>query len=78
MLLAISGANLTDSLPPSVLVASRMNMGFVKLSSHPDLNKSKRRLSDAPSVKPGYLEGGASGRLPRIVDVEVAALSNRW
>ncbi|KAM6924115.1 bicaudal C homolog 2 [Xenentodon cancila] len=43
-----------------------------------DLNKSKRRLSDTPAVKPGYLEGGASGRLPRIMDVEVAAQSNRW
>ncbi|CAK6956604.1 bicaudal C homolog 2 [Scomber scombrus] len=43
-----------------------------------DLNKSKRRLSDTPAVRPGYLEGGASGRLPRIVDMEVAAQSNRW
>ncbi|XP_076020997.1 bicaudal C homolog 2 [Genypterus blacodes] len=43
-----------------------------------DLNKSKRRLSDTPIVKPGYLEGGASGRLPRIMDLEVAAQSNRW
>ncbi|XP_029918164.1 bicaudal C homolog 2 [Myripristis murdjan] len=43
-----------------------------------DLNKSKRRLSDTPTVKPGYLEGGASGRLPRIMDVEAAAQSNRW
>ncbi|XP_078117587.1 bicaudal C homolog 2 [Sander vitreus] len=43
-----------------------------------DLNNSKRRLSDTPAVKPGYLEGGASGRLPRIMDLEVAAQSNRW
>ncbi|KAL3972977.1 propionyl-CoA synthetase [Sarotherodon galilaeus] len=43
-----------------------------------ELNKSKRRLSDTPAVKPGYLEGGASGRLPRIMDVEAAAQSNRW
>ncbi|XP_069577419.1 bicaudal C homolog 2 isoform X1 [Brachyistius frenatus] len=43
-----------------------------------DLNRNKRRLSDTPAVKPGYLEGGASGRLPRIMDVEVAAQSNRW
>uniref|UniRef100_A0A3Q1FHY9 Bicaudal C homolog 2 n=1 Tax=Acanthochromis polyacanthus TaxID=80966 RepID=A0A3Q1FHY9_9TELE len=43
-----------------------------------DLNKSTRRLSDTPVVKTGYLEGGASGRLPRIMDVEVAAQSNRW
>ncbi|XP_029297544.1 bicaudal C homolog 2 [Cottoperca gobio] len=43
-----------------------------------DLTKSKTRLSDTPAVKPGYLEGGASGRLPRIVDLEVAAQSNHW
>ncbi|XP_024138632.1 bicaudal C homolog 2 isoform X3 [Oryzias melastigma] len=43
-----------------------------------DLNKSKRRLSDAPAVKSAYLEGGASGRLPRIIDVEVAAQRNGW
>ncbi|XP_061541908.1 bicaudal C homolog 2 [Phycodurus eques] len=43
-----------------------------------DLNKSKRRPSDTSSVKSGYLEGGASGRLPRIAAMEVAALSNRW
>ncbi|XP_070693252.1 bicaudal C homolog 2 [Pempheris klunzingeri] len=43
-----------------------------------DLNKSKRRLSDTPTVKPGYLEGGASGRLPRVMDLEVTAQSNHW
>ncbi|KAJ8337887.1 hypothetical protein SKAU_G00368530 [Synaphobranchus kaupii] len=37
-----------------------------------DLNKSKRKPLDPPTVKPGYLEGGASGRLPRIVAVDVA------
>uniref|UniRef100_I3JBG7 Bicaudal C homolog 2 n=1 Tax=Oreochromis niloticus TaxID=8128 RepID=I3JBG7_ORENI len=40
--------------------------------------ESRKRLSDTPAVKPGYLEGGASGRLPRIMDVEAAAQSNRW
>uniref|UniRef100_A0A1A7WE94 SAM domain-containing protein n=1 Tax=Iconisemion striatum TaxID=60296 RepID=A0A1A7WE94_9TELE len=43
-----------------------------------DLNKSRRRLSDTPSIKPVYLEGGASGRLPRIMDVDAAAQSNHW
>ncbi|XP_028315782.1 bicaudal C homolog 2 [Gouania willdenowi] len=43
-----------------------------------DLNKNNRRLSDTPAVKPGYLEGGASGRLPRILDVDDATQSNRW
>lgn len=43
-----------------------------------DLNKNMRRLSDTPAVKPGYLEGGASGRLPRIMDLDDAAQGNRW
>ncbi|KAM6953318.1 bicaudal C homolog 2 [Aplochiton taeniatus] len=43
-----------------------------------DLKKSTRRLSDTPTVRPGYLEGGASGRLPRIADPLDAAQSNRW
>ncbi|XP_077464718.1 bicaudal C homolog 2 [Stigmatopora argus] len=43
-----------------------------------DVNKSKRRPSDTPGVKAGYLEGGASGRLPRIADMEVGTLSDRW
>uniref|UniRef100_A0A1A8NRD6 SAM domain-containing protein n=1 Tax=Nothobranchius rachovii TaxID=451742 RepID=A0A1A8NRD6_9TELE len=43
-----------------------------------DLNKSRRRLSDTPSIKPVYLEGGASGRLPRIMDVDAAAQNNHW
>lgn len=44
----------------------------------PDLNKSKMKVPEAPTVKSGYLEGGASGRLPRIMDEDVAAKSNRW
>ncbi|XP_053497911.1 bicaudal C homolog 2 isoform X2 [Ictalurus furcatus] len=43
-----------------------------------DLTKSKIKLPEAPTVKPGYLEGGASGRLPRIMDEDVAAKSNCW
>ncbi|KAK1789304.1 hypothetical protein P4O66_015247 [Electrophorus voltai] len=43
-----------------------------------DLTKNKMKLQEAPAVKPGYLEGGASGRLPRIMDEDVAAKSNRW
>ncbi|XP_063046666.1 bicaudal C homolog 2 [Engraulis encrasicolus] len=38
-----------------------------------DLNKRKSKGPDT-----GYLEGGASGRLPRIVDVDIAAQSNHW
>lgn len=44
----------------------------------PDLNKSKMKVPEVPAVKPGYLEGGASGRLPRIIDEDVASKSNRW
>uniref|UniRef100_A0A3B4C2W5 SAM domain-containing protein n=1 Tax=Pygocentrus nattereri TaxID=42514 RepID=A0A3B4C2W5_PYGNA len=43
-----------------------------------DLNKSKMKPPEAPLVKSGYLEGGASGRLPRIMDEDAAAKSNRW
>uniref|UniRef100_A0A673VIY1 Bicaudal C homolog 2 n=1 Tax=Salmo trutta TaxID=8032 RepID=A0A673VIY1_SALTR len=43
-----------------------------------DLNKSKRKLSETPAVKPGYLEGGASGRLPRIIDEDTTAQRNHW
>ncbi|KAK7140937.1 hypothetical protein R3I93_015169 [Phoxinus phoxinus] len=42
-----------------------------------DLSK-KRTFPEAPTVKSGYLEGGASGRLPRIMDEDLAAKSNRW
>lgn len=83
MLLAISGENVGfRSASPSVKVVGGARLLFWKwltcLSFIADLNKSKRRLSDTPAVKPGYLEGGASGRLPRIKDLEVAAQSNRW
>ncbi|XP_015235705.1 PREDICTED: protein bicaudal C homolog 1-B-like [Cyprinodon variegatus] len=43
-----------------------------------DLNKSRGRLLEAQTVRTGYLEGGASGRLPRILDADDAAQSNRW
>uniref|UniRef100_A0A672SD43 Bicaudal C homolog 2 n=1 Tax=Sinocyclocheilus grahami TaxID=75366 RepID=A0A672SD43_SINGR len=42
-----------------------------------DLNK-KRKFPETSSVKSGYLEGGASGRLPWITNEDVAAKSNRW
>uniref|UniRef100_A0A3Q2Q2C8 Bicaudal C homolog 2 n=1 Tax=Fundulus heteroclitus TaxID=8078 RepID=A0A3Q2Q2C8_FUNHE len=42
-----------------------------------DLKRSKRRPSDAQPVKPDYLEGGASGRLPRILDVDVVTTGER-
>uniref|UniRef100_A0A8C9R3Z2 Bicaudal C homolog 2 n=1 Tax=Scleropages formosus TaxID=113540 RepID=A0A8C9R3Z2_SCLFO len=43
-----------------------------------DLNKSRRKPVDPPTVKSGYLEGGASGRLPRIMDMDAASQSSRW
>ncbi|XP_035982964.1 bicaudal C homolog 2 [Fundulus heteroclitus] len=42
-----------------------------------DLKRSKRRPSDAQPVKADYLEGGASGRLPRILDVDVVTTGER-
>ncbi|KAI7801568.1 bicaudal C homolog 2 [Triplophysa rosa] len=42
-----------------------------------DLSK-RRKCPETASVKSGYLEGGASGRLPRIMDEDVAAKSIRW
>ncbi|KAF7702308.1 hypothetical protein HF521_001591 [Silurus meridionalis] len=43
-----------------------------------DLNKNKMKFPEAPVVKPGYLEGGASGRLPRIMDEDTNTNRNRW
>uniref|UniRef100_A0A9J7ZAL9 Bicaudal C homolog 2 n=1 Tax=Cyprinus carpio carpio TaxID=630221 RepID=A0A9J7ZAL9_CYPCA len=42
-----------------------------------DLSK-KRKFPEVSSMKSGYLEGGASGRLPRIMNEDAAAKSNRW
>ncbi|XP_042593652.1 protein bicaudal C homolog 1-A-like [Cyprinus carpio] len=42
-----------------------------------DLSK-KRKFPEVSSMKSGYLEGGASGRLPRIMNEDGAAKSNRW
>lgn len=87
MLLAISGESLKPQpgfMPYPLLslfwqyavLLSSCKIDY--FSSDTELNKIKRRLSDTPAVKSGYLEGGASGRLPRIMDVEAAAQSNRW
>ncbi|MBN3321281.1 BICC1 protein, partial [Atractosteus spatula] len=43
-----------------------------------EFNKNKKKFLDPPAVKPGYLEGGASGRLPRIVDMDTGSQSNCW
>uniref|UniRef100_W5N015 Bicaudal C homolog 2 n=1 Tax=Lepisosteus oculatus TaxID=7918 RepID=W5N015_LEPOC len=43
-----------------------------------EFNKNKKKFLDPPAVKPGYLEGGASGRLPRIVDMDIGSQSNCW
>uniref|UniRef100_A0A4W5JZD4 Bicaudal C homolog 2 n=1 Tax=Hucho hucho TaxID=62062 RepID=A0A4W5JZD4_9TELE len=43
-----------------------------------DLNKNKRKRSETPAGKPGYLEGGASGQLTQIMDEDTAAQSNHW
>ncbi|XP_043924910.1 protein bicaudal C homolog 1-like isoform X2 [Protopterus annectens] len=43
-----------------------------------DLNKNARKLMDLPTVRAGYLDGGASGRLPRADSSNIASSSNRW
>uniref|UniRef100_A0A672SRA3 Protein bicaudal C homolog 1-B-like n=1 Tax=Sinocyclocheilus grahami TaxID=75366 RepID=A0A672SRA3_SINGR len=42
-----------------------------------DLSK-KRKFPEVSSMKSGYLEGGASGRLPWIMNEDAAAKSNHW
>ncbi|XP_023698557.1 bicaudal C homolog 2 isoform X2 [Paramormyrops kingsleyae] len=43
-----------------------------------DLKNGKWKTTDPPVVKSAYLEGGASGRLPRILDADVATRNNCW
>uniref|UniRef100_A0A8C1PGS1 Bicaudal C homolog 2 n=1 Tax=Cyprinus carpio TaxID=7962 RepID=A0A8C1PGS1_CYPCA len=41
-------------------------------------DSEKRKFPEVSSVKSGYLEGGVSGRLPRIMNEDGAAKSSRW
>ncbi|KAI5627388.1 protein bicaudal C-like 1 [Silurus asotus] len=43
-----------------------------------DLNKNRRKLFEPPNIRSSFLEGGASGRLPRQYHAEIASVSGRW
>ncbi|XP_052002019.1 protein bicaudal C homolog 1-B-like isoform X1 [Xyrauchen texanus] len=43
-----------------------------------ELNKSRRKLFNAPNIRSSILEGGASGRLSRQFHVNMASVSGRW
>uniref|UniRef100_A0A8C0PTX1 BicC family RNA binding protein 1 n=1 Tax=Canis lupus familiaris TaxID=9615 RepID=A0A8C0PTX1_CANLF len=43
-----------------------------------ELNKNRRKLFEPPSARTSFLEGGASGRLPRQYHSDIASVSGRW
>ncbi|XP_053540955.1 protein bicaudal C homolog 1 isoform X5 [Ictalurus punctatus] len=43
-----------------------------------DLNKNRRKLFEPPNIRSSFLEGGASGRLPRQYHADIASVSGRW
>ncbi|XP_051958460.1 LOW QUALITY PROTEIN: protein bicaudal C homolog 1-like [Xyrauchen texanus] len=43
-----------------------------------ELNKNRRKLFEAPNIRSSFLEGGASGRLPRQFHTDTASVSGRW
>uniref|UniRef100_H3APA1 BicC family RNA binding protein 1 n=2 Tax=Latimeria chalumnae TaxID=7897 RepID=H3APA1_LATCH len=43
-----------------------------------ELNKNRRKLFDPPNIRSSFLEGGASGRLPRQYHSDIASISGRW
>ncbi|KAM7171567.1 protein bicaudal C homolog 1 isoform 1-T1 [Macrochelys suwanniensis] len=43
-----------------------------------ELNKNRRKLFDPSNVRASFLEGGASGRLPRQYHSDIASVSGRW
>uniref|UniRef100_A0AAR2KGD6 SAM domain-containing protein n=1 Tax=Pygocentrus nattereri TaxID=42514 RepID=A0AAR2KGD6_PYGNA len=43
-----------------------------------DLNKNRRKLFEPPNIRSSFLEGGASGRLPRQFHTDIASVSGRW
>uniref|UniRef100_A0A5F9CS45 Protein bicaudal C homolog 1 n=1 Tax=Oryctolagus cuniculus TaxID=9986 RepID=A0A5F9CS45_RABIT len=43
-----------------------------------ELNKNRRKLFEPPNARTSFLEGGASGRLPRQYHSDVASVSDRW
>ncbi|XP_015275404.1 PREDICTED: protein bicaudal C homolog 1, partial [Gekko japonicus] len=43
-----------------------------------ELNKNRRKLFEPSSIRASFLEGGASGRLPRQYHSDIASVSGRW
>ncbi|KAJ7426573.1 Protein bicaudal C 1 [Willisornis vidua] len=43
-----------------------------------ELNKNRRKLFDPSNMRASFLEGGASGRLPRQYHSDIASVSGRW
>ncbi|XP_066456883.1 protein bicaudal C homolog 1 isoform X3 [Eleutherodactylus coqui] len=43
-----------------------------------ELNKNRRKLFEPTNIRAAFLEGGASGRLPRQYHSEIASVSGRW
>ncbi|XP_016416170.1 protein bicaudal C homolog 1-B-like [Sinocyclocheilus rhinocerous] len=43
-----------------------------------ELNKNRRKLFEPPNIRSSFLEGGASGRLPRQFHADIASVSGRW
>uniref|UniRef100_A0A4W3JVF3 BicC family RNA binding protein 1 n=1 Tax=Callorhinchus milii TaxID=7868 RepID=A0A4W3JVF3_CALMI len=43
-----------------------------------ELNKNCCKLFDPPTIRSTFLEGGASGRLPRQYHSDIASISGRW
>ncbi|XP_056626532.1 protein bicaudal C homolog 1 isoform X2 [Triplophysa dalaica] len=43
-----------------------------------ELNKNRRKLFESPNIRSSFLEGGASGRLPRQFHTDIASVSGRW
>lgn len=43
-----------------------------------ELNKNRRKLFEPPNIRSSFLDGGASGRLPRQFHTDIASVSGRW
>ncbi|XP_075469059.1 protein bicaudal C homolog 1 isoform X2 [Ascaphus truei] len=43
-----------------------------------ELNKNRRKLFEPTNLRSSFLEGGASGRLPRQYHSDIASVSGRW
>ncbi|XP_068111170.1 protein bicaudal C homolog 1 isoform X1 [Hyperolius riggenbachi] len=43
-----------------------------------ELNKNRRKLFEPTNIRSAFLEGGASGRLPRQYHSDIASVSGRW